>query len=201
MIVILDYDVGNLASVLQSFKKAGMDAVVSKDPGTIQAADALILPGVGAFAPAMDALRASGLIPYLKEHVDKKKPLLGICLGMQLLFESSDEHGLHEGLGLLPGKITHFDISLNIPHMGWNGLKFDNESHPLLKYIEEGDYVYFVHSYYAVEADDTLVASAEYEVNVPAIVAKNNVYGMQFHPEKSGPVGSRILKAFKELIP
>ncbi len=200
MHVIIDYDVGNLGSVIQSFKKAGFDLRVSRDVAVIKSADSLILPGVGAFKGAMDALRNTGLIPYIYEHVKQGKPLLGICLGMQLLYESSDEFGLHEGLGLLPGKITRFQTELNVPHMGWNQLTFNQPNHPILKYIEPNDYVYFVHSYLAITTDDTIIAQTNYDGKVPAITGVNAVYGMQFHPEKSGPVGAKLLRAYKEMI-
>ncbi len=200
MHVIIDYDVGNLGSVIQSFKKAGFTLEVSKDPEVIKSAQSLILPGVGAFEGAMKALENTGIIPLIHDHVKQGKPLLGICLGMQLLYESSDEYGLHKGLGILPGQITKFKVDLNIPHMGWNSLRFEQPNHPVLKYIEPGDYVYFVHSYYAVNTAATLVADTDYDVSVPAITAKDNVVGMQFHPEKSGPVGARLLKAYKEMV-
>ncbi len=200
MHVIIDYDVGNLGSVIQSFKKAGFELLVSRQVEDIKNADSLILPGVGAFKGAMNALKQTGLIPYIYDHVKQNKPLLGICLGMQLLYESSDEFGTHEGLGLLPGKITRFNTDLNVPHMGWNQLRFNQPNHPILKYIKPNDYVYFVHSYLAKTTQDTVIADTDYDGSVPAITGVKSVYGMQFHPEKSVPVGAKLLKAYKEMI-
>lgn len=197
--VILDYNVGNLDSVLNGFLKVGVDAVVSKDPKVIMNADSLILPGVGAFKDAMISLEESGLIPYIMKHIEQGKFLFGICLGMQLLYESSYEFGRYKGLGILKGDIVRFDNTLKVPHMGWNNLLFKT-SDPLLKYIKEGDYVYFVHSYYVKENNDEVLAYAEYGVDVPAIIRKGNVYATQFHPEKSGEVGLNILKAYGEMI-
>jgi imidazole glycerol-phosphate synthase subunit HisH len=200
MNVILDYDVGNLQSVKQGFEKAGIDTIISKDPEVIKNAKSLILPGVGAFKDAMEALKNSGLIPFIIEHVKKEKYLFGICLGMQLLYEKSYENGEHEGLSLLKGTIDYLDINLKVPHMGWNDLLFEKKNHPLLKYIHEGDYVYFVHSYYINGDDQDLIAYANYGLKVPAIVQKGTIIATQFHPEKSGQVGLNILKAYKEIL-
>lgn len=200
MNVILDYDVGNLASVLRGFEKVGIESVISKDPQVIQNATSLVLPGVGAFKDAMEALKDSGLIPYILDHVNKKKYLFGICLGMQLLYEKGYENGVYDGLGILKGSVQFLDINLKVPQMGWNTLKFEKKDDPILKYIKEDDYVYFVHSYYVKSLNTELIAYTEYEVLVPAIVRDNNVYATQFHPEKSGIVGSNILRAYGELI-
>ena len=200
MNVILDYDVGNLDSVKRGFERVGINSVISKDPIIIQAATALILPGVGAFNEAMKSLRQSGLIPYIFEHIKQNKPLLGICLGMQLLYEASEENGYTEGLGLLKGTIKPLNIRLKVPHMGWNQLIFQKPDHTLLKYIQEHDYVYFVHAYYAATNLDDVIAYADYETKIPAIVAKGPIYATQFHPEKSAAVGLKILQAFKEVI-
>jgi imidazole glycerol-phosphate synthase subunit HisH len=200
MNIIIDYGVGNLDSVQNGFKFVGIDTLISSDPALISKATSLILPGVGAFGDAMDALKKSGLIPNILEHVSKGKYLFGICLGMQLLYESSDEYGLHQGLGLLKGTCTYLDISLKVPHMGWNSLTFDQPNNPLLKYINEEDYVYFVHSYYVLSSGQEIVASTQYETNIPAIVMQKNIVATQFHPEKSGTVGLLILKAYGELI-
>lgn len=199
MNVIIDYDVGNLESVRKAFLQVGLETVISKDKDVLKNATSLILPGVGAFNESMEALKKSGLIPSIKAHVASGKYLFGICLGMQLLYEKSYEFGEFEGLGLLKGTIDYLDVDLKVPHMGWNTLNFD-QTHPLLKYIKEGDYVYFVHSYYVNTKEDNIVASANYGLKVPAIVAKNNIIATQFHPEKSGDVGLNILKAYKELI-
>ncbi len=202
MLAIIDYGVGNLFSLKCSLLKIGADAVVTSDPKTIKKADRIILPGVGAFGDASQKLKDTGLIPVIKEEVEKGKPLMGICLGMQLLFEKGYEYGEHDGLGLLKGKVVplegEIDPSLQIPHMGWNSLDFKKES-PLFKYIKDGDYIYFVHSYYACDCEDSIIATSQYGIPVTAAVGKGNVYGCQFHPEKSGETGLNILKAFCEL--
>lgn len=201
MIAILDYGVGNLFSLKSSFGVIGAEALVTADPAEIRNADRLILPGVGAFADAAQKLRASGLDRVLTEEAVQGKPLLGICLGMQLLFERSFEYGEHEGLGLLKGEIRpiaeQIPQGLKIPQMGWNGLIIKRDS-PLLRYTREGDFVYFVHSYSAVGCDDSLLAVTEYGAELTACVGKGNVFGCQFHPEKSGNVGLNILRAFCE---
>ena len=201
MIAILDYGVGNLFSLKSSFGVIGAEAVVTADPAVIRKADRLILPGVGAYADAAEKLRRSGLDRVLTEEAGKGKPLMGICLGMQLLFERSFEYGEHEGLGLLKGEIRpiaeQIPQGLKIPQMGWNGLIIKRES-PLLRYTHEGDFVYFVHSYSAVGCDDSLLAVTEYGAELTACVGKGNVFGCQFHPEKSGNVGLNILRAFCE---
>ena len=201
MIAVLDYGVGNLFSLKSSFGVIGAEAVVTADPAVIRKADRLILPGVGAFADAAEKLRRSGLDRVLKEEASKGKPLMGICLGMQLLFERSFEYGEHEGLGLLKGEIRpiaeQIPQGLKIPQMGWNGLIIKRES-PLLRYTREGDFVYFVHSYSAVGCDDSLLAVTEYGAELTACVGKGNGFGCQFHPEKSGNVGLNILRAFCE---
>lgn len=202
MTVIIDYGVGNLFSLVSSLRAIGAEVTVSSSPDEIRAADRLILPGVGAFRDAAEKLRASGLDRVIIEEVKGGKKLLGICLGMQMLFEKSYEYGEHEGLGLLRGEIRPIgeviDAGLKVPHIGWNALRFHKRS-PLFRYLNEGDFVYFVHSYYATGCEDSLVATAEYSASLTAAVAKDNVYGCQFHPEKSGAVGLNILKAFMEL--
>ena len=201
MIAILDYGVGNLFSLSSSFRAIGAEAVVTADPDVIQRADRLILPGVGAFEDAAKKLRMSGLDRLLREEVAKGKPLLGICLGMQLLFEKSYEYGEHEGLGLLSGSILpfseHIDPSYKIPHIGWNRLHLSADV-PLWKYVKEGDYVYFVHSFFAPSGEAHTAAEAEYGITFTAAVAQGNVFGCQFHPEKSGSVGLGILRGFCE---
>ena len=202
MIAIIDYGVGNLFSLRSSLNKIGADTVVTADPAVIAKADKLILPGVGAFADAAKKLRDSGLDAIIKAEAAAGKPIMGICLGMQMLFEKSYEYGEHEGLGLLKGAVVPMDGSipagLKIPHIGWNALKFEKDS-KLFKYIKEGDCVYFVHSYYAADCGDAVTATAEYGADLTASVERGNVYGCQFHPEKSGAVGLSILKAFCEL--
>ena len=201
MIAIIDYGVGNLFSLRSSLNKIGADTVVTADPAVIAKADKLILPGVGAFADAAKKLRDSGLDAVIKAEAAAGKPIMGICLGMQMLFEKSYEYGEHEGLGLLKGAVVPMEGSipagLKIPHIGWNALKFEKDS-KLFKYIKEGDCVYFVHSFYASGCEDSLIATAEYGKDLTAAVAKDNVMGCQFHPEKSGDVGLNILRAFCE---
>ena len=201
MIAIIDYGVGNLFSLRSSLNKIGADTVVTADPAVIARADKLILPGVGAFADAAKKLRDSGLDQVIKAEAAAGKPIMGICLGMQMLFEKSYEYGEHEGLGLLKGSVVPMEGSipanLKIPHIGWNALKFEKDS-KLFKYIKEGDCVYFVHSFYASGCEDSLIATAEYGKDLTAAVARDNVMGCQFHPEKSGDVGLNILRAFCE---
>lgn len=201
MIAIIDYGVGNLFSLCSSLKKIGADAVVTSDPDVIRKADKLILPGVGAFADAAHKLRSSGLDHVILAEAAAGKELMGICLGMQMLFEKSYEFGEHKGLGLLRGSVVPMEgkipQELKIPHIGWNALHFCKESR-LLRYIKEGDCVYFVHSYYAVDCDESVVATAEYGAELTAAVQKGNIMGCQFHPEKSGEVGLNILRAFCE---
>lgn len=202
MIAILDYGVGNLFSLCSSLSFIGADAVVTSDAGKIERADKIILPGVGAFADAAEKLKKSGLDILLKDEAAKGKDIMGICLGMQLLFEKSFEYGEHEGLGLLKGSVVPMEGNLpgelKIPHIGWNMLKFKKEN-KLFKYIKDGDCVYFVHSYYVDGCEESLTAVAEYGKELTAAVAKDNVMGCQFHPEKSGKVGLDILRAFCEI--
>ena len=202
MIGIVDYGVGNLFSLKSSLAMLGQDAVVTGDKAVLAKCDRVILPGVGAFEDAIAKLKENGMDEFVKKLAADGKPLMGICLGMQLMFDESHEYGIHEGLGLIPGKVVAFkgmiDESLKIPHIGWNALKFKKD-HPLFKYVEEGECVYFVHSFHAVECEDYLVATAEYDIDVTATVVNGNVIGCQFHPEKSGKTGLNILKAFCEL--
>ena len=200
MIGIVDYGVGNLFSLKSSFAAIGVQAEILTSPSQLEKADKIILPGVGAFEDAVKKLKESGMADAVKAEVAKGKYLMGICLGMQLLFEKSYEYGEHEGLRLLKGSVVPFEgrisPALKIPHIGWNALTI--KEHPLFKYIKNGDCVYFVHSYYAADCDCVL-ATAEYDIDVTAAVGKANVLGCQFHPEKSGDVGLKILKAFVEL--
>lgn len=201
MIAIIDYGVGNLFSVTSSLQAIGADTVITSDPEIIRKADKLLLPGVGAFSDAIAKLEATGLDEVIVEEVRNGKPILGICLGMQMLFEKSYEYGEYQGLGLLRGSVVpmagKIPDSLKIPHIGWNALKI-HRKHKLLRYINEGDFVYFVHSYYAADCEDSLLASTEYGHEITAVVASDNVMGCQFHPEKSGLVGLSILRAFCE---
>ncbi|MBB3113157.1 glutamine amidotransferase [Paenibacillus phyllosphaerae] len=198
MIAIIDYGMGNLHSVSKAVERLGYEAVVTSDEQEIMAADGAILPGVGAFGDAMENLRSTGMDAVTKRYAASGKPLLGICLGMQLLFEQSEEHGVNEGLALLPGAVIRFQGDYKIPHMGWNKLRFEQES-PLFTGLEEG-HVYFVHSFHAKpgRAGD-LLATTDYYQPVTAIVGHDNVYGMQFHPEKSGELGTQLLRNFLAL--
>ena len=202
MIAIIDYGVGNLFSVCASLKKIGVEAIVTSDRKEIENADKIILPGVGAFSDAMQKLKQTGLDEVIKAEAKKGKYIMGICLGMQMLFEKSFEYGEHQGLGLLKGNVVPMkgviDESLKIPHIGWNALRFE-KNHFLFKYIKEGDCVYFVHSYFATDCKNSVIATAEYDKYLTAAVAKDNVLGCQFHPEKSGDVGLNMLKAFCEV--
>lgn len=202
MIAIIDYGVGNLFSLTSSFKYVGLDAIITSDVNEIKKADKLILPGVGAFGDAIKKLRDTGLDKVIIEEAQKGKPLMGICLGMQLLFEKSYEYGEHNGLGLLKGSVVpmqgYIEKSLKVPQIGWNKLIFKKES-PLFEYINDGDFVYFVHSYFAKDCDQSLLATTEYGKELTASVAYKNIMGCQFHPEKSGEVGLKILKAFGEI--
>ncbi len=202
MVAIVDYGVGNLFSLCSSLVAIGADAVVTADPETLRTADKIILPGVGAFGDAAKKLRDSGLATVVVEEANKGKPILGICLGMQLLLEKSFEYGEHEGLGLIKGEIRPIaDVipaELKIPHIGWNALHFGENKHPLFRYLKEGDCVYFVHSFYGTNCDGAVIATAEYGAPLTAAVASGNVCGCQFHPEKSGRVGLDILRAFCE---
>ena len=201
MIAVVDYGVGNLFSLCSSLRFIGAENCVTADAEQLRAADKLILPGVGAFGDAAAKLRQSGLDQVVIEEAKRGKPLLGICLGMQLLFEKSLEYGEHAGLGLLKGRVVPMEgtlpSELKIPHIGWNALHITRQS-PLLRYVREGDCVYFVHSYYAADCGESLIATAEYGAALTAAVQQGNVMGCQFHPEKSGRVGLNILRAFWE---
>lgn len=202
MIAIVDYGVGNLFSLSSSFAAIGAEAVVTADRNTLKRADRIILPGVGAFADAAEKLRRSGLDTVLQAEAAAGKPLLGICLGMQLLFEKGYEYGEHSGLGLIPGKVVPMagviPADYKIPHIGWNALQIQKDS-PLFSQISDGDHVYFVHSYYAADCQEYVTATAQYGVRLTAAVAKDNIFGCQFHPEKSGSVGLSILRAFAQM--
>ena len=203
MVAIIDYGVGNLFSLASSFSAIGADVKITSDVNDIRNADKIILPGVGAFADAAQKLSETGLGKILCEEAAKGKYILGICLGMQLLFEKSYEYGEHNGLGLIEGEVRPISdvipTDYKIPHIGWNALSFGDKKHELFKYLKEGDFVYFVHSFYGAKCESSVIATAEYGASLTAAVAKRNVMGCQFHPEKSGSVGLYILRAFLEL--
>jgi imidazole glycerol-phosphate synthase subunit HisH len=195
VIAIVDYGIGNLGSVTKGFRHAGAEVELSGDPAVLRRADALVLPGDGAFGATMDEIEARGLVPPLREAVAEGKPLFGICIGMQLLFEESEEHGRHRGLGILPGRVRRFDDKLTVPHMGWNTLRA-RRPHPLLDGVPDGAHVYFVHSYYCDAPDEVVIAASDYGGDFAAVVGWNNVLGLQFHPEKSQAVGLRLVTNF-----
>lgn len=202
MVTIVDYGVGNLFSLRSSLKFIGVDAVVSGSEKVIRSAERLILPGVGAFADAAARLRETGLDEAVKRRAAQGVPVMGICLGMQLLFDQSLEYGEHRGLGLIRGTVRPISevipAGLKIPHIGWNALRYRGERHPIFRHVPEGEFVYFVHSYYAANCPEAQIAVADYGAELTAAVAKDNVCGCQFHPEKSGRVGLSILRGFCE---
>ncbi|MEG2453805.1 MAG: imidazole glycerol phosphate synthase subunit HisH [Clostridia bacterium] len=202
MIAIIDYGVGNLFSLKSSLRYLGVESIVTGDVTEIKRADKIILPGVGAFADAIKKLKGCGLDKVIVEEVATGKPLLGICLGMQMLFDKSYEYGVHVGLGLIKGEVCPLTAEivgdLKIPQIGWNSLNIVKDS-PILKYVNNGEYVYYVHSYYATNCAQSTTATSEYGIEVTGAVQCGNVFGTQFHPEKSGDTGLRILKAFSEL--
>ena len=203
MIAVIDYGVGNLFSLRSSLRHLGLEAAVTADPEVIRAADRVILPGVGAFGDAMEQLERRGLVPVVQAEA-ARKPLLGICLGMQLLLEESYEYGRHAGLGLVPGRVCPLapdlaDPALKVPQIGWNALELLRPQDPLFRYLRQGEYVYYVHSYYGKDCAASTLAVSEYSIPVTGVVREGWVYGAQFHPEKSGDTGLRILQAFAEL--
>ena len=206
MIAVIDYGVGNLFSLTASLRYLGADVKVTGEKEAIEAADRIILPGVGAFADAKEKLDQTGLVDTIIKQTEGGKPLLGICLGMQLLFEESHEYGTHKGLGLIKGKIASIDDDLKkkgikglkVPHIGWNALQFD-ENEPLFRYNNPGDHVYYVHSFYGTDCRESTIAVSEYGVTITGAVRSGKVYGTQFHPEKSGEAGLKMLKAFMEV--
>jgi glutamine amidotransferase len=212
MIAIVDYGAGNLGSVDKAFRYIGADVKVTSEPEEVSKADALVLPGVGAFSHCMDGLESIGLTRVVKDYIQSGKPFLGICIGLQMLFDYSEEKGVHNGLGVLPGKVVKFsfdstnnlqdvlDKPLKIPHIGWNALEFEKNS-SLFDGVKEGERVYFVHSFHAVPAQETdMIASSEYGYRFCCAVQRENVYATQFHPEKSGAIGLRILANFTRLL-
>jgi glutamine amidotransferase len=200
MIAIVDYGIGNLGSVTKGFRHAGAETVLTGDPDRLRSAEALVLPGDGAFGASMEELRSRGLVDVLVGVARAGTPLLGICIGMQLLFEESEEHGRHRGLGLLPGRVRRFDTKLVVPHMGWNALNW-RQGHPLLDGLSPGAYVYFVHSYFCEPSrPQDVLASTDYGADFASIVGRDNVLGVQFHPEKSQAVGLRMLRSFVAIV-
>ncbi|SES98456.1 glutamine amidotransferase [Oceanobacillus limi] len=200
MITIIDYGAGNIKSLQFALEKLELESILTTDPDEIKKARAIILPGVGAFEDAMLALKNANLVHVIQEEVTNGKPLLGICLGMQLLYETSSEGGISKGLGLIEGKIERITDTVKVPHMGWNTLSMKQNS-TIVKHVEQNAYVYFVHSYYASEMNASeLVCSTAYGIEVPAIIQKDNIIGMQFHPEKSGKVGIQLLKNFGGMV-
>jgi len=192
VIAIVDYGIGNLGSVTKGLRHAGAETVLTSDPDVLKAAEALVLPGDGAFGATMDEIRGRGLMQPLLDAVASGKPLLGICIGMQVLFEESEEHGRHRGFGLLPGRVRRIPGPLPVPHMGWNRVR-RQQDHALLDGIEDGAHVYFVHSYYCDAPPAVTIASTDYGIDVPAVVGRGNVLGVQFHPEKSQGVGLKMV--------
>lgn len=199
MIAIVDYGIGNLGSVAKAFRHLGAETVLSGDPGLLREAEALVLPGDGAFGATVEEIRRRGLVPVIEEAAAAGKPVFGICIGMQVLFEESEEHGRHLGLGLLPGRVRRFDGELAVPHMGWNRLA-PRRGHPLLDGVAEGAHVYFVHSYFCDAPDEVVIASSDYGRDFPAVVGRGSVLGVQFHPEKSQAVGLRMVGNFVRLV-
>jgi glutamine amidotransferase len=199
MICIADYGIGNLGSVAKAFRHVGAEVRLSDDPEVLGGADALVLPGDGAFGATMTEIERRHLVPVLKKAVETRKPLLGICIGMQLLFEESEEHGRHAGLGLLPGVVRRLGGELPVPHMGWNRLR-PRRPHPLLEGIADGAHVYFVHSYFCDAREDVVLAATDYGREFPAVVGSDRILGVQFHPEKSQEVGLRMVRNFLRFV-
>jgi glutamine amidotransferase len=205
MIVIVDYGVGNLRSVQRAFEHVGAGVTVTAHRETIESASAVVLPGVGAFGQAMSNLERAGLVDVIRQVIDRGRPFLGICLGLQLLFEESEEMGQHAGLGVFGGQVKRFEVGgrrhgYKVPQIGWNQIHIQQPS-PLLEGVADGSYAYFVHSYYVAPADPEIVlTTTDYEMDYASIVGRDNVFGIQFHPEKSQAVGLRILRNFTELV-
>jgi glutamine amidotransferase len=199
VIAIVDYGIGNLGSVTKAFRRVGAESQLTADPAALLAADALVLPGDGAFGATMDEIKGRGLLQPLLDAARSGTPLLGICIGMQVLFEESEEHGRHAGLGLLPGRVRRFETELPVPHMGWNALRA-TRPHPLTADVADGAYVYFVHSYFCDAPAEITLAVSDYGREFAAIVGRSNVLGVQFHPEKSQAVGLRMIESFVSLV-
>jgi len=200
MIAIVDYGMGNLRSVQRAFEYVGAEAIVTDHRATIESASAVVLPGVGAFGKAMSNLKRAGLADVIRQVIARGRPFLGICLGLQLLFKESEEMGQHRGLSVFDGMVKRFNVSLKVPQIGWNQIHVQQAS-PLLEGVADGSYAYFVHSYYVVPADPEIVlATTDYGINYPSVIGQDNVFGIQFHPEKSQTVGLRILRNFTALV-
>jgi len=200
MIAIVDYGIGNLGSVTKGFRHVGAEVQLTGEPDALRQAAALVLPGDGAFGATMEEIERRGLVPILHEAVERGTPLLGICIGMQVLFEESEEHGVFQGLGFLPGRVRRFDDTLPVPHMGWNELHPHHQEHPLLEGIADGAHVYFVHSYFCDAPPEVTIASSDYGRDFAAIVGRGHVLGVQFHPEKSQQVGLRMVANFVRFV-
>jgi len=200
MIAIVDYGIGNLGSVTKGFRHVGAEVQLTGEPDALRQAAALVLPGDGAFGATMEEIERRGLVPILREAVKRGTPLLGICIGMQVLFEESEEHGVFQGLGFLPGRVRRFDDTLPVPHMGWNELHPHHQEHPLLEGIADGAHVYFVHSYFCDAPPEVTIASSDYGRDFAAIVGRGHVLGVQFHPEKSQQVGLRMVANFVRFV-
>ena len=200
MIAIVDYGMGNLRSVQRAFEYVGAEVTVTAHGETIESASAVVLPGVGAFGKAMSNLEQAGLSDVIRQVITQGRPFLGICLGLQLLFDESDEMGQHRGLSVFGGQVRRFEIGLKVPQIGWNQIHIQRAS-PLLDGVADGSYAYFVHSYYVAPADPEIVlTTTDYEIDYASIVGQDNVFGIQFHPEKSQAVGLRILRNFTALV-
>ena len=199
MIAVLDYGIGNLGSVLKAFRHVGAEAALVESPSAARDADALVVPGDGAFGAAMDEIERRGFGDLLRDAAADGRPVLGICIGMQILFEESSEHGRHRGLGLLPGQVTRIETTLPVPHMGWNRLR-QARPHPLFAGVADGAHVYFVHSYKCDADPSVLLATTEYDGEVAAIVGRGSVLGVQFHPEKSQAVGLELIRNYVALV-
>ena len=201
MIAIIDYGMGNLRSVAKAFEKVGAEACITEDPEDLKKASGIVLPGVGAFKPAMEGLESLGIIPTLLDEIEKGKPFLGICLGLQLLMSKSEEDGSHEGLGVIPGKCVRFRNDLKVPHMGWNQLKYYQKDNPMFSGIDEYSYFYFVHSYYVAPDDkDVIAATTDYGGEVAVALSRDNIFATQFHPEKSQTLGIKMLENFNYIV-
>lgn len=201
MITVVDYGVGNLHSVAKALEKVGADTRVTSDWRDVEKSDGVVLPGVGAFKDSMDAMHRSDLARAIKAYIASGKPFLGVCVGLQMLFAESEEFGLSKGLGVFPGRVVKFNQNQKVPHMGWNGIKITKPGNPLLKGVEDGAYLYFVHSFYvAPETPSLTAATCEYSTEFTCMVWEKNIFGTQFHPEKSQTVGLKIYENFKNLV-
>jgi imidazole glycerol-phosphate synthase subunit HisH len=201
MITVVDYGVGNLHSVAKALEKVGADTRVTSDWKDVEKSDGVVLPGVGAFKDSMDAMHRSDLAKAIKAYIASGKPFLGVCVGLQMLFAESEEFGISKGLGVFPGRVVKFNQNQKVPHMGWNGIKITKPGNPLLKGVEDGAYLYFVHSFYvAPETSSLTAATCQYGTEFTCMVWEKNVFGTQFHPEKSQTVGLKIYENFKNLV-